>query len=199
VLGNHDYYLLEEFDEKRFNSSLERIDDMRNWAKEQLNIYCLDGDIVEIYGIKFGGCNSWYDGSYYSNLYRGYNSSIQTIWKSRMNDSKYIKGCCDYFSDLWSEERLKLELIYKKCDVMITHMSPSSLYQYAMKEYRDDYIYSFYCFDGSKYIQDGSMKYWVYGHTHEIKSFRIGDVELHCNAIGYSDENRCFKIDSFEI
>ena len=36
--------------------------------KKRENIFCLDGDIIEIEGIKFGGCNSWYDDSYVKNI-----------------------------------------------------------------------------------------------------------------------------------
>ena len=64
VLGNHDYYLVDKESISLFKKSLERVSNMRELINKQENIYCLDGDIIEIDGIKFGGCNSWYNEGY---------------------------------------------------------------------------------------------------------------------------------------
>ena len=43
---------------------------MKHLIKKEKNIFCLDGDIIEIEGIKFGGCNSWYDDSYVKKYFK---------------------------------------------------------------------------------------------------------------------------------
>ena len=61
VLGNHDYYLMGKTNQKLFSNSFERVENMRNLINSKDGMYCLNGNIIEIDGIKFGGADSWYD------------------------------------------------------------------------------------------------------------------------------------------
>jgi predicted phosphohydrolase len=199
VLGNHDYYLLQDFDGKRFNNSFERVNEMRSWADTQVNIHCLDGSIVDIEGVRFGGAMSWYDGSFDTS--KEYRKLLQKLWQEKMNDSVYIKGCGEYFDDLFKIEIEKIKQIYKKCDVMITHVNPSPIFGRTINKdkYKNQLMYNFYCFDGNEFVENGSMKHWVYGHDHEIKSFDSKGVQFYCNAIGYREQIWNRGIRSFEV
>ena len=73
VLGNHDYYLVDSEAKYTFeDDSFQRVEDMRKLINQEKNMYCLDGEVIEINGIRFGGADSWYDRSYvkkhYTNL-----------------------------------------------------------------------------------------------------------------------------------
>ena len=47
----------------------------------------------------------------------------------------------------------------------------------------------FFTFDGSKYLKEGSMKYWIFGHTHDQTEFEMEGVKCICNPMGYPSEN----------
>lgn len=200
VLGNHDYYLVTDFDGKIYSTSLERISDMKTWAKAQENIHCLDGSIVEINSVKFGGCDSWYDGKYFTHIPKeSPNESIFSIWRKRINDSHYIKGYENGFIELFEIEQKKIQAVYRECDVMITHVMPSINKEHITLRNPNDAINSFYCFDGEEFIKNGSMQHWVFGHIHEIKTFEHNGVQMHCNAIGYSEQIGRRGIASFNV
>lgn len=198
VLGNHDYWLLPDNDAQVFNTSFERIEDMRQWAKNQENIHCLNGDVVEINGVKFGGCDSWYDGSYYAKN-NNEHSLLESYWREWMNDGKYIDDIASYH-DLFLKEIPKIEAVYKSCDVMVTHVCPSTLKKHSRREDKDERKAAFYCFNGNNFIKNGSMKYWIFGHTHKVFQAEHLGKQLLCNAIGYPNKNSYqVKLKSFEI
>lgn len=59
VLGNHDYYLVDGEAKYTFeNDSFKRVEDMRKLINQEKSMYCLDGEVIEIEGIRFGGADS---------------------------------------------------------------------------------------------------------------------------------------------
>lgn len=94
VLGNHDYYLVNGEARYSFeNNSFNRVENLRKFINKEKNIYCLNGDIVEIDGIKFGGCDSWYDDSYMKRYFKQFDTNyINLLWKQYINDSRLIYG-----------------------------------------------------------------------------------------------------------
>lgn len=42
-----------------------------------------------------------------------------------------------------------------------------------------------FSFDGEKYLKDGTMKYWIFGHTHEEMDYKEHNVRCICNPLGY--------------
>jgi len=99
-------------------------------------------------------------------------------------------------------EKLKLEKIYNNCDVMITHVNPSFLEEHIDKKYHNNPINTFFTFDGSKFFKNGSMKYWVFGHTHDPIEYKIGNVKFLCNPLEYPHESghgEDIEMKSFEI
>lgn len=183
VWGNHDFYCVSNQQKKRYKSGFEKANELREMINKEDGLYHLDGEIVEIGGIRFGGLMGWYGSAYLSND----REANQARWHQLSNDSK-IKGFEDvYFDDMHKADLLKLEQMYKKVDVMITHTCPFLAHDGE----------PFYHFDGEKYLKDGSMEVWVYGHTHKSVSDTSYNVNLVTNALGRKSEKR--KIKPFQV
>lgn len=191
VLGNHDYYLLNKEDKSIFKDSFARAENMRDLINQEKGIYCLDGFVVEIDGIRFGGCDSWYNGGY---LWKQYptesfpKKSTNIMWQNCMNDAKCLIGV-ENFDDIFEIERPKIERVYKNCDVMITHINPSAKDEHFSIRYQKSPSNTFFSFDGEKYLKDGTMKYWIFGHTHEEMDYKEHNVRCICNPLGYPSES----------
>lgn len=194
VLGNHDYYLanrimMDDFDENSFN----RVNRLRNDLNEIEGVYCLNGNVVEIDGIRFGGCDSWYDGQYWLHnlnphfIYCAHH--VQEHWKLTMPDASVIKGVNQY-DDIWKIEQPKIEAVYKKCDVMITHVMPSINPEHIDGNYRKDKGTAFFAFDGEKYLKDTTAHTWIYGHNHTNQDVDVHGVRMLANQLGYRGEAR---------
>ncbi|WP_434638178.1 metallophosphoesterase [Sulfurimonas sp. NW7] len=203
VLGNHDYYLIGSEAKYAFkNNSFLRIEDMQKRINQEENLHCLDGTVVTIDGVQFGGANSWYDGSYVKKYFPSLdNSDINLLWRENINDSNLIKGI-SWFDEIHTLEMKKLENIYKNCDVMITHVNPSFDEKHIDKKYHNSPINTFFTFDGSKFYKNGFIKYWVFGHTHDSIEYTMEDVNFLCNPLGYPYESNYGEgiiMKSFEI
>lgn len=194
VLGNHDYYLanrimMDDFYENSFN----RVKEMREQLNAIEGVYCLDGNVVEIDGIRFGGCDSWYDGQYWLQIlnphYAKAMPNVRELWKETMPDFRGIKGIKD-FDELWEIEKTKIEAVYKECDVMITHVMPIIHPQYVDSIYRGDKGTSFFCFDGEKYLENTTAHTWIYGHSHTNQDVDVHGVRMIANQMGYRGEAR---------
>ena len=148
VLGNHDYYLIDKNMQDKFNnSSFNRIKDMKNLIPKEKNIYCLDGDIVKINDIKFGGCDSSYNEAYIKHYFSSKDKNyINKLWQQTSNDYNYIKGIKN-FDDIYNIELPKLQAVYNKCDIMITHVNPSYKENHIPKQYHNEDTNTFFTFD----------------------------------------------------
>ena len=191
VLGNHDYYLLGKENKSLFKDSFERVNNMRELINCEDSMYCLNGDIIEIDGIKFGGCDSWYNDGYFARQYPTQSftrKSTNVMWHNIMNDAEFIVGV-ENFDDIFEIERLKIEKVFKECDVMITHINPSAKNEHININYQNNPTNVFFCFEGEKYLKNGNMKYWIFGHTHEELEYLEHDVHCVCNPLGYYNES----------
>ena len=190
VLGNHDYYLVGKENKSLFKGSFERVFNMRELINKQENIYCLDGDIVEIDGVKFGGCNGWYNEGYLQvnypdEFFPKYSTNI--MWQNCTPDYKNILEI-ENFDDIFEIEKPKIERVYKECDVMITHVNPSAKKEYLSVKYQNPSS-TFFCFDGEEYLKNGNMKYWIFGHNHDVIEYEEHNVTCICNPLGYYNES----------
>jgi len=190
VLGNHDYYLVSYEERYSFkDKSVKRVEQLRNMINKEANLYCLNGNSVEINGIRFAGCDSWYDDSYTKAYFPELSKNdTRALWKKNLNDSRLIYGI-NHFDDITAIEMEKLEKIYQKCDVMITHVNPSYKEEHIAPQYHHSPINTFFTFDGSPFYQKGSMKFWVFGHTHDAIEYELGETLFLCNPLGYPSES----------
>ncbi len=190
VLGNHDYYLTGKENKSLFKGSYERVDNMRALINKVEGMYCLDGDIVEIDGIKFGGANGWYNEgflqvNYPHKFFQKYSTNI--MWQNCTPDYKNILEI-ENFDDIYEIEKPKIEKVYKDCDVMITHVNPCAKKEYLPFKYQNPSS-TFFCFDGEEYLKNGNMKYWIFGHNHNVIEYEEFNVKCICNPLGYHKES----------
>jgi|GEM_PF-455632 len=191
VLGNHDYYLLGKENKSQFKDSFERVENMRELINSQDGMYCLNGDIIELDGIKFGGCDGWYNDGYFERQYPAEafsRKSTNVMWRNIMNDANFIYGV-ENFDDIFQIERPKIEKVFKECDVMITHINPSAKNEHINIRFQNNPSNVFFCFEGEKYLKNGNMKYWIFGHTHEELEYIEHNVHCICNPLGYFNES----------
>lgn len=220
TFGNHDYYLISksmvskyQWGTNRLGGSRERVEDIKQLIEQEEGIDYVDGNVIEIDGVRIGGASGWYDGSLLLNTGRDYDD-INWEWRLQMNDANMIYPNANNgtkFDMLFQEQKHRLENVYQHCDIMMTHVSPLSewnqfaqMYNYqkpleafnknysstheALQDYR-----AFYCFNGKHFLENGSMTHWVFGHTH--RSFERqymredkSEVQILCNSIGYPDK-----------
>lgn len=215
TFGNHDYYLITNSVRDKYQRlnpnrpSEERVDEMKKMIEDVDRIDYVDGNIVEIDGIKIGGATGWYDGS----LLNKSRDTIQAEYDKVMNDGNLIHPRGKPFDWLFHEQKHRLDAVYQQCDIMMSHVSPLSewkqfieMYGFDNERASRDPNYSmqhealkdhnaFYCFDGKEYLANGSMKHWVFGHTHQnfSRTYERADgrsIEIHCNSIGYPDKGK---------
>lgn len=204
VLGNHDYYLvnriaMDDYDMNSYN----RANEMRKMLNSIDGVYCLDGTVVDIEGVRFGGCDSWYDGQYLlHNLNPHFVTNmddVRTLWKYVMNDAAYMPNL-KLFDEIWEIEKAKIEAVYQQCDVMITHVSPSINPEHIPeRHYRTDDSTAFFTFNGETFVKNTSAKIWVYGHTHTPNEFEWHGVRLICNQLGYPGELKSVRGKRIEL
>ncbi len=202
VLGNHDYYLFGKYARTKYKNSFERVSEMRDLINVEEGLYCLNGNIIEIDDVKFAGCDSWYDGSYlnhYHSKQYATKEQINNKWKSSMNDARQIVGVESIY-EIFKIEKKKLENIYQKCDVLVTHVNPLIKQQHLSSRYEDRELNAFYCFDGDHYLKETTAKYWIFGHSHGLDSFEKYNTKCLINTMGYPYESangRLTKMKSF--
>ncbi|MDD2356469.1 MAG: metallophosphoesterase [Thiovulaceae bacterium] len=182
VLGNHDYCLVNRIMEDDYDDSFARADEMKKLINDKEGIYCLDGDVIEIDGIRFGGAMGWYSSAFSRTYFplagiEGMNG----MWKVLMPEGKQFKGIKN-FDDPYKIELPKIEAVYQKCDVMITHINPSFLAEHISQEYRNNRSTTFYCFNGHEFLKNTTAKHWIFGHTHSSYSYEFEGVQCHVNA-----------------
>lgn len=227
TFGNHDYYLISksvvnkyQWGTGRLSGSRERVAEMKAMIENEDCIDYVDGNVVEIDGIRIGGATGWYDGSLlYDN--RKKTDEIQAIWEKDMNDANLIHPTAKRgakFDDLFNEQKHRIDAVYQNCDIMVSHVSPLSEWKQFVEMYGApdvtqmygniksdalDDVRGFYCFDGKEYLENGSMTHWIFGHTHRNFS-RIYErkdgrsIEIHCNSIGYPNKKEKAQ-EGFEI
>lgn len=198
VTGNHDLYLCNE----RSKTSMERLSDVAAGAAGLDSVYLLDGNVVEIGGVRVGGAMGWYDGSYLKHFQEDEYSPIdrskaQYLWRSIMNDSRLTT--LKEFDELSSKEYNKLDNIVGDCDVILTHINPSNAKQHQAPLYVNEDSTCFYNFDGKGLLQKTSAEYWVFGHTHDALQYKYNNTVVLSNPRGYPFQNTPYNLKQITI
>ncbi len=208
VPGNHDLYLLGNTQKKRYMlESHNRISEMKALCRETEGLHYMDGDIIVIDGISFGGLGMWHDNTY--GLTLGYSKDeIHEMWLKHMNDSRNIYGGREHYTipipygvsmqyssfkplELFDKMYEKLQKIHD-VNVMLSHYAPRV--PDCLPEEFDNVDSSFYYFDGLKDIKRIDPKYWVVGHTHDKYEEKYNNTTIICNPLGYPSENTYTEI-----
>ena len=199
VLGNHDYYLFNEEWSRFKGNSFNRVEALKDLLRDYQKLTLLDGEVYNYNGIHIGGCSMWYDGQYREIMeIKLTNEQILELWQAKVTDSMQIGGISHYL-EMFKKEIIKLDKIYKKSDIIITHVNPSILPEHTAKEYSNinSPLNCYYSFDGINYTNNTSAKYWIFGHIHHTKKYKIGNLNLMCNPLGYPSQNEYPKLKSF--
>jgi predicted phosphodiesterase len=200
VYGNHECYVYS----KHTQSTEEKLDAIREAAKEY-GVHMLEGDIVTIKGVTFGGSSAWYDFTYgyrYGETYK----SMYEMFNNYMSDSYMV---ADYFSyppyhgrrrsvldfEAFRDKRLaEVKRIPENVDVMLTHIGPV-VPQAIPSKYKEAST-GFYFFDGEEEVIRIQPKVWLFGHTHQVYDEVLYKTRLICNPYSYPSEknNRIMTI-----
>jgi DNA repair exonuclease SbcCD nuclease subunit len=154
------------------------------------DIHCLDGEIIKYNGIKISGSSMWYDYSYLKNNFnhiteKQMKDRFLQLWRRAMIDSRRTISCPIKF---FEKKKIILENVYKEVDIFISHINPMNTDRFMDQKYKGQITNTFFCFNGSKYVIDGSIKYFFFGHTHS--KFIDEELGLYCNPYGYPGENK---------
>lgn len=212
TFGNHDMYLVSNSMRKNFTTSWEKIEYFKQICEDIDTVEFLDGNIVEVDGIKIGGAGMWYDFTYGINECGVSEDKMMDLWRDKMNDAINIRGddhemgikdfvnsMYDYgygrktkrctFNPLkfFNSEKEKLKNIVDECDIFVSHIGPAVPPNLDVK-YMDPLTGCYY-FDGSEFlIKDKAPKLWFFGHTHNRYDFKVNNTWLMCNPLGYKGE-----------
>jgi predicted phosphodiesterase len=184
VPGNHDYYLVSKSIRYTYNyDSMNRLKEMKKLTEELPGVRYLDGEIVTINGINYGGCGMWYDFQYGIQILNSTYAKIFDYWQTVSNDAALTRGLPRLTRDMFYEEKRKLAHILAESDVIITHFSPD--WNQAPAERKLDLSTSFYYFDGTPYLQGISKKIWCFGHIHTRMDYVRDGCRFINAAVGY--------------
>lgn len=189
IHGNHDLYLPELFnkvvDEQYGNNSFNRLNELITLSKKIPNVHYLNGDIINIDGIKILGSCFWYDYSYGEKYFQKPKFYFDRLWES-WSDNRFSRNKGERFDCLtYFESQLeKLKVINEEVDVVMSHMLP--LNELVENKFAFDETTAFFVFDGREIIRKFKPKVWVFGHTHSPFDNIIGNTRFINNALGYA-------------
>lgn len=190
VFGNHDLYMVSKSVTKNFKgNSWARLADMIERSNKIDGVHYLEGNTVEIDGIKFGGHGMWYDGTYSLTHFQMNHIAQKKYWQDFMNDSNLINvpdtptGLIDWHT-LSKEAIEAVRGIVKECDVFMSHVGPDCS---RVPSRWHNAGTGFYYFDGEELLCEMNEKQaWVYGHTHDPAFFtNVYGCTMICNPLGY--------------
>ena len=199
TFGNHEFYNISRKQQHRYINLYDKVNELKELLNPLEDTYFLDGDIVTLDGIKFGGAGGWYDGSYYYKLSQGmYSETMMSHWCDYSNDSRRIPGLNDPMT-LFDIEIEKIKnVLDEHPDIMISHFCPVSEGITFDGIYKTDRGSGYYCFDGLHLIDPMNNpkppKYWIHGHLHNFKEFEIYNTIHTRNPLGYPGEYRDVKL-----
>lgn len=211
VFGNHDMWLSSRTMSEKFNyDSYNKVNYFKNWLMrldKEKDIVLLDGDVVDIEGVKIGGAMGWYDTTYDAECIQPYLSpysdtpvNIFTFWSQYMTDYKYVLPQRATLKNLIDTEHAKvLKVLESNPDIVLTHICPVIGDEFVHPKYSGDRLNTFYQMDFREHIKNTKPKVWVYGHQHNVAEYTYGDTKLLLNPYGYPSENLKTTVKSFEV
>lgn len=194
VAGNHEFYgqIMEPL-----------IDGLRAQSNDE--VHFLDGDTIEIAGVRILGATLWTDFALNAHKH------IQAIQSMRklMNDYRWIKRVSstrgsrkiDTHAILarhvaqrkWLSEELAKP--FNGSTIVVTHHAPS---RRSLEGHDTDrLVAAAYASNLDSFIEDREIDVWVHGHIHESVDYMIGNTRVVSNPYGYEviERNRAFAPD----
>ena len=199
TVGNHEFYNVSKKQNYRYINLYDKVNELKELLEPLEDTYFLDGNTVILNGIKFGGAMGWYDGSYYYKLSQGmYQETMMSHWCNYTNDARLIPRLNDPMT-LFNIEIKKIKSVLNEHpDIMISHVCPISEGITFNEKYKTDRGSGYYCFDGLHLIDpinnSKPPKFWIHGHIHDKKEFKIYKTTHLRNPLGYPKEKHDFKL-----
>jgi len=209
VPGNHDLYLFSKSQQTKYKyNSFNRIKEMKDFCLKHSGLHYLDGEIIDIDGLKIGGTGYWYNLPSQNSI---------NLWNTYMNDSvniikekpyKIPLAYSGYYyitgfdtQEYYNSEKEKLSnFIGNELDVLVTHVIPFKIPDNKLsQEYINDPTNIFYMSDDIEIVKKINPKVCVFGHTHKSYDFEIDNIWAVCNPLGYKSERTNNEINQIEI
>ena len=195
TLGNHDYYVADIIDQHYHDGREKAKDSIKRYREAGMIV--LDGTVVELEGVRFGGAMGWYHSAYAkahpaivrlseANHYNDIEAYLQAKWPTLIQDAAYSR--LTRFDELFEEEYAKLEAVHQHCDVMVSHYNPSIQMKFQRTQFAKDIATSYFCFDGERLAIQTTAKVWIYGHTHDHKTYIWHNRKFITNTLGYRSD-----------
>lgn len=183
IPGNHEYY---------FGDFAKGDDLLRTYFEDFPNIHFLNGDLVELDGVKIIGCTLWTEidptsaahlGRFFSDYIaiktgRDFLTPAQTVYLHREH-KRFIAENADNNS------------------VIITHHCPSYLSVHS--KFKGDELNPFFYNNMDQLILDIQPKLWIHGHTHCSMNYKIGETRVLCNPKGYYNPHKYADPENIEF
>jgi len=186
IMGNHEHY-------RGYIDTTAGIIDAE--LKEFSNIHFLDGDYVDLGGVRFIGGTLWTD------MNRG-NPLTEQYLRTGMNDFRLVQWSHNYQKftpqDAYRQHqsylyRFSEHLRDQDRVVVCSHHAPT--YQSVHPKYHSEtHMNGGYYSELTDYIMRyPQIKLWTHGHMHDCFDYRVGETRVWCNPRGYNDENKLFN------
>ena len=204
VFGNHDLYLVSKNQSGKYGDSFGRLADFAGRLEAMENVHYLDGNSVEIAGVKIAGAGLWYDFSH--GLAGGMTQEeITASWSRESNDANLINTTGQFASGIQNrkhggylldniafarhQKALLLETVKTyRPDVIVSHVPP--IPEIALKSDKtgrgsNEKKMNYYCTDTSEFIPYIDGKVWICGHTHNRADIVKNGCRYLANPFGY--------------
>jgi len=219
VHGNHDLYLLDGDEKKLYKGdSFNRLIELREEVEKLNNVYYLDGDIIEIEGIKIAGSSLWYDYSY--GLQNGLQAwEIQKYFIENMKDAAVVmksdvhtphvydhyskpKTFIDNLEYAASQKEKLLKIVEEgNPDIIVSHIPPDSELCKKSRKAKSNPLYKccFYSTDTSEFDPYIEGKTWICGHIHDSVDITKRGCRFVSSPFGYYNYEKNNQFGQIEI
>ena len=186
--GNHDLYYKQLYKVKSLTEKKALLFEELSMID---NLVCLDGQIVDLEGIRISGSSMWYSYDYLKNLLSQKElDNLETLyfflWQKSIIDPQFMarKEIIPYFES----EFEKFKKVSNDCDIFVSHINPIPYPEYMDPKFQGQPSNTFFCFDGTEVLKNSSIKMFFFGHTHSKLDKMFGETRMLCNAFGYPGE-----------
>lgn len=176
VNGNHEFY------RSHYEDGLQEMKRIADQAGAHLLDVELGTESFEYKGVKFWGSTLWTD------MGRG-EFAKEVEWA--LNDFRLIGGMnIERAMEIYHRT---VEKIDWSADVVITHHMP--IFRKHSRFDISPVSYGFGCTELEERIAESSIKYWLYGHTHDNAHHAVEGTQIVSNQVGYSRE---YMVNSYD-
>lgn len=188
VPGNHEYH----------RTDRASVVQARNHVESTLRgVHWLDGDLVEIDGVRILGTTLWYRRPKAPVHLDARLTSTDEEWARGIGHGLSADGDKPYvFVDfqeipslsswVYDESARGLRFLdenLREGDVVVTHFLPSQLS--VTPRYANTISNCWYVNDVEALIRERKPALWIHGHTHDSLDYTIGSTRVVCNPLGY--------------